>query len=200
MRRPGVGKVGPAEEIRSESWKAGDGAILRFRIQKCANDKLTGETVGEAARRQSAVEVGLSKPQMKIVNLTPDVLFPTQFLLRILTAARTGQSVPVLTTLEGSENGVTTYRTRVTVGPPINSGQQPNEANVRVPILSSFLRWPIAISYFEKGSSASDAPLYEVKSEIYNNGISRAPLLDYNSFVLSGELTSLNIKDEKACH
>jgi len=196
----GAGKVGLTEEIRSESWEAGDGAIFRFRIQNFANDKLTGETAGEAARRQSVVEVGLLKPQMKTVNLTPDVLFPTQFLLRILAAARTGQPVPVLTMLEGSENGVTTYRTLVAVGPPINNGQQQNEVDVRIPTLSSMLRWPVTVSYFKKYSPASDPPLYEVKSEIYNNGISRALLLDYNAFVLSGELTSLNIKDEKACH
>ncbi len=196
----GAGKVGPTEDVRSESWEAGDGAIFSFRIQNFANDKLTGETAGKAVRRQSVVEVGLLKPQMKTVKLAADVLFPTQLLLRILTAARMGQPVPVLTTLEGSESGLTTYRTQVAVGPPINNGQQQNEVDVRVPMLSSLLRWPVTVSYFKKNSPASDAPLLEVKSEIYNNGISRALLLDYNAFVLSGELTSLNIKDEKACH
>jgi len=75
-----------------------------------------------------------------------------------------------------------------------------DEVDVRVPMLSSMLRWPVTVSYFKKDSPAIDPPLYEVKSEIYNNGISRALLLDYNAFVLSGELTSLNIKNEKACH
>jgi len=195
-----AGKVGPTEEIRSENWEAGDGAIFRFSIQKFANDKQTAETAGKAAHRQSVVEVDLLKPQMKTVNLTPDVLFPAQFLLRILTAARTGQPIPALTVLEGSENGVTTYRTRVAVGPPINNGQQQNEVDVHASMLSSMLRWPVTVNYFKKDGPTSDPPLYEVKSEIYNNGISRALLLDYNAFVLSGELTSLNIKDEKACH
>jgi hypothetical protein len=93
-----------------------------------------------------------------------------------------GQPVPVLTTLEGSESGLTTYRTQVAVGPPINSGQQQNEVDVRVPMLSSMLRWPVTVSYFKKDSPASDPALYEVKSEIYDNGISCALLLDYNAF------------------
>lgn len=75
----GAGKVGPTEEIRSESWEAGDGAIFRFRTQNFANDKLTGETAGEAARRQSVVEVGLLKPQMKTVKLTLTYCFRRSF-------------------------------------------------------------------------------------------------------------------------
>jgi hypothetical protein len=34
---------------------------------------------------------------------------------------------------------------------------------------------------------------------IYENGISRALVLDYNDFAISGELTSLEIRDTKPC-
>ena len=48
------------------------------------------------------------------------------------------------------------------------------------------------MSYFDKASkSGEQAPVYAIKFELYENGISRALVLDYNDFAISGELTSL---------
>ncbi|MGZ3352884.1 MAG: EipB family protein, partial [Xanthobacteraceae bacterium] len=43
------------------------------------------------------------------------------------------------------------------------------------------------------------APVYAIKFELYENGISRALVLDYNDFAISGELTSLEVRDTKPC-
>jgi hypothetical protein len=42
-------------------------------------------------------------------------------------------------------------------------------------------------------------PVYAITFELYENGISRALLLDYNDFAISGELKSLEIRDVKPC-
>jgi len=58
------------------------------------------------------------------------------------------------------------------------------------------------ISYFERGKTNKDAeqtPAYAISFELYANGISRALRLDYNNFVISGQLTSLDIKDTESC-
>ena len=47
--------------------------------------------------------------------------------------------------------------------------------------------------------SGEQTPVYAISFELYENGISRALLLDYSDFAISGELTSLEIKDAKPC-
>ena len=47
--------------------------------------------------------------------------------------------------------------------------------------------------------SGEQTPVYAITFELYENGVSRALLLDYGDFVLTGEMTSLEMKDAKAC-
>jgi hypothetical protein len=60
----------------------------------------------------------------------------------------------------------------------------------------------VTISYFDHAvaeNSGEQTPVYAITFELYENGISRALLLDYGDFVLTGEMTSLEIKDAKPC-
>ena len=36
--------------------------------------------------------------------------------------------------------------------------------------------------------------------ELFENGVSRALVLDYNDFVISGSLGKFNVKDSKPCN
>ena len=59
------------------------------------------------------------------------------------------------------------------------------------------------MSYFERGKGADSSeqtPAYAISFELYANGISRALALDYNNFVITGKLASLEIKIAKPCH
>ena len=47
--------------------------------------------------------------------------------------------------------------------------------------------------------AASRLPIYSITFELYENGVSRALLLDYGDFVVSGEMTQIEIKDSKPC-
>jgi envelope integrity protein B len=70
------------------------------------------------------------------------------------------------------------------------------------PKLAAVARWPVTISYFDKNKakqSTEQTPVYAIGFELYENGISRALTLDYNDFVVTGKLTSLDIKDAKPC-
>ena len=61
-------------------------------------------------------------------------------------------------------------------------------------------RWPVTVSYFDRAKTGGEqTPVYSIKFELYENGISRALVLDYNDFVISGELTTLEIHDSKPC-
>ena len=61
-------------------------------------------------------------------------------------------------------------------------------------------RWPVTISYFEQGASLGEQlPVYAIGFELFENGISRALSLDYGDFVVSGNMSQLELKDSPAC-
>ncbi len=85
-----------------------------------------------------------------------------------------------------------------------------DDAAAAEPKLAAVPRWPVTISYFDKGKdtdkdkdkdkeSTEQTPAYAIGFELYENGISRALSLDYNDFVVVGKLTSLEIKEPKPC-
>ena len=48
-------------------------------------------------------------------------------------------------------------------------------------------------------TTGEQQPVYAITFELYENGVSRALILDYGDFVLTGEMTSLEMKDTKPC-
>ncbi len=57
----------------------------------------------------------------------------------------------------------------------------------------------MTVSYFDKqGTGGEQIPVYAISFELYENGISRNLLLDYNDFALKGDMTSLDIRPVKA--
>jgi hypothetical protein len=57
----------------------------------------------------------------------------------------------------------------------------------------------VTVSYFERSDSlAASRSVYAISFELYGTA-SRALMLDYNNFSISGELKTLEIKDTKAC-
>ena len=59
----------------------------------------------------------------------------------------------------------------------------------------------MTVSYFDKAMprGGEQTPVYAIAFELYENGISRALMLDYNDFVITGELTALELRDTKPC-
>jgi hypothetical protein len=124
---------------------------------------------------------------------------------RIVLAAREGKSVLDFPVYDGSESGEKLYNTLTVIGHPIEPGQKPvTDAGAKIPQLAKLTRWPVTISYFEQKDEKAErmgeqTPVYAITFELYENGISRALILDYNDFTISGEMSSLEMKKEKPC-
>jgi hypothetical protein len=121
---------------------------------------------------------------------------------RIITAAREGQSFVELPVYDGSETGEKVYRTFTVIGAPIAPGERkPDDALAKQASSAKLIRWPVTISYFEKGKGdgGEQTPAYSITFELTENGISRALVLDYNDFVLKGEMTQLDLKPQNPC-
>jgi hypothetical protein len=199
----GEGKTA-LSDLNSKTWEDAAAKIFRFNSENRLNTRAVDVVDGNAERRQDAVAVKLTKPNSKTLSLPHDVVFPTEHMRRIIEAARDGKSILELKVYDGSETGEKLYNTLTVIGRKIAPGQQPpQDAAVRVPSLAALARWPTTISYFEIGgkrdASGEQTPVYALSFELYENGISRALVLDYTDFVINGEMTSLEMKTAKPC-
>ena len=127
-------------------------------------------------------------------------MFPTEHVRRIIEAAREGKTILEFPVYDGSETGEKVYNTLTVIGRAIESDKVPDDAAAGQQALAGMKRWPVTVSYFDSSKKGGEQiPVYAISFELYENGISRALLLDYNDFSISGELKSLEIKDTKPC-
>ncbi len=196
----GEGKVA-VSDLRATTWEDGAAKRLRFNSQSFIDDRLRDSVDGQAERGQSGIGVRLTKPGTKSVDLNAELLFPAEHVRHIITAARAGKTLVEAVVYDGSETGEKLYDTLTVIGQPIApNDRKPGDAAAGQAGLAALTRWPVTISYFEKGNKGGEqTPIYAITFELYENGISRALVLDYNDFVLSGEMTTLEIKDAKPC-
>ena len=192
-------------DLRATTWEDGTAKKFRFNSQNLLNEK-PGEAVdGHADRSNDAVTVRLSKPQQKTLEVAAGAVFPTEHMRRIVEAARAGKSILEFPVYDGSENGQKLYNTLTIIGKPLAPTDKPaDDAAAKIPDLAKMTRWPVTISYFEsldaqKQRAGEQLPVYSITFELYENGISRALILDYSDFTLSGKLTSLELKQAKPC-
>jgi hypothetical protein len=68
--------------------------------------------------------------------------------------------------------------------------------------MKTLTRWPVTVSYYDrdaKGKEGEQTPVYAMSFELFENGVSRALVLDYNDFVIAGAMGRFDVKDAKPC-
>jgi hypothetical protein len=195
----GEGKV-TLSDLRSTSWEEGTANRLVFKSQNYLNENLLDTVDGEARRAGEKVQVSLTKPEERKFEIEPTVAFPTDHMRRIIAAARQEKSILELPVYDGSEKGDKVFNTLSVIGRAIAPSERvPTDAAAGKVELAQMKRWPVTVSYFNKDAKTDQPPVYAIKFELYENGISRALVLDYNDFAISGELTSLDLRESKPC-
>jgi hypothetical protein len=196
----GEGKV-TLSDLRSNTWEDADAKNYQFKSQNYLNSRLTETVDGQAVRQPDEVAVQLAKPNDTKLDLDHAIVFPTEHVRRIIEAARAGNTILQFPVYDGSETGERVYNTLTVIGRAIAPDEKvPTDAAAGQQALAGLKRWPVTVSYFDKNANGGEqTPVYAITFELYENGISRALLLDYNDFAISGELTSLEIKDTKPC-
>jgi len=191
----GEGKV-TLSDLRSTTWEDGAAKKFIFKSQNYLNETLLDSVDGEAERQRDKVAVTLNQPAAKTFDLEAGMVFPTEHMRRIIAAAREGKNILELPVYDGSEKGEKVYDTLTVIGAEIAPERVPNDAAAGKQALAGLKRWPVTVSYFDKTARSSDqAPVYAIKFEVYENGVSRALMLDYNDFAISGELTAIELRD-----
>ena len=195
----GEGKV-TLSDLRSTSWEEGTANRLVFKSQNYLNENLLDTVDGEARRTGEKVQVSLTKPEERKFEIEPTVAFPTDHMRRIIAAARQEKSILEQPVYDGSEKGDKVFNTLSVIGRAIAPSERvPTDAAAGKVELAQMKRWPVTVSYFNRDAKTDQPPVYAIKFELYENGISRALVLDYNDFAISGELTSLDLRESKPC-
>jgi EipB-like len=199
----GEGKV-TLSDLSSTSWEDGAGKSYRFKIDARMNDGESNPVDGVAERDGDHITVKLKQPEAKTFTLDGSTVFPTEQIQRIIAAAKEGKSLIELTVYDGSDNGEKVYNTLAVIGQPI-----PGDRAITTPdpsttndAMKSLTRWPVTVSYYDRDAKAKDGeqtPVYSMSFELFENGVSRALVLDYNDFVISGVLGKFDVKDSKPC-
>jgi hypothetical protein len=191
-------------DLRSTSWEDADGKSYRFKVDARMNDTDSSSVDGVAERDGDHITVKLKQPEVKTFTLDGSTVFPTQQIRRIIAAAREGKSLLELTVFDGSDNGEKVYYTMSVIGQPIPGDRttpSPDPATTNDQ-MKSLTRWPVTVTYYDRDAKATEGeqtPIYAMSFELFENGVSRALVLDYNDFVVSGALGKFDVKDSKPC-
>jgi hypothetical protein len=198
----GEGKM-MLSDLQSSSWEDGDGRSYRFKIDSRTNDSDPSPVDGMAERTGDHITVKLKQPQTKTFTLDGSTVFPTEQIRRIIAAARDGKSLLELTVYDGSDNGEKVYNTLSVIGQPIpgtKEAQSPDPSTSSEQ-MKTLTRWPVTVSYYDRDAQKKDGeqtPVYAMSFELYENGVSRKLVLDYNDFVIAGALDKFDVKDKDA--
>jgi hypothetical protein len=198
----GEGKVS-LSDLRAETWEDASAKSFRFNSENFVNQDIVDSVDGRAERGADRLAVKLSKPKQETFDLAADMVFPTEHIRRTIEAALDGKTILEFPVYDGSETGQKVYNTMTVIGHEIPPGEKvPTDAAAGKAALKNLRRWPVTISYFDKNTneaSGEQTPAYSIGFELYENGISRALLLDYGDFTVKGEMTQLDIKDSAPC-
>ena len=198
----GEGKT-TLSDLQSTSWEDAEGKSYRFKIATRMDDTDQSKVDGIAERTGDKITVKLKQPVAKTFTLDGNTVFPTEQIKRIIAAAKEGKSLLELTVYDGSDNGEKVYNTLSVIGKPITgdpAGSTPDPSTTNDQ-MKKLTRWPVTVSYYDhdvKPNSGEQTPVYAMSFELFEDGVSRALVLDYNDFVISGTMGKFDIKDVKS--
>ena len=198
----GEGKTSTSD-LRSTTWEGANAKTFKFTSENYVDDNLSGSVDGHAEHDPDKTTVMLEKPEKKTFDLAAGVVFPTEHMVRVINAAHEGKHILSFPVYDGSETGQKVFNTLTVIGPTLSAGERKHDDAVAGDAkLAAVPRWPVTISYFEQkkaDASSEQTPAYSIGFELYENGISRALTLDYNDFIVTGKLSSLELKEAKPC-
>jgi hypothetical protein len=189
-------------DMRAATWEDAAAKSFRFNSQNYVDQKLKTAVDGHAERDVSRATVDLKKPASKEFGIDAAIMFPTDHMRRIIAAAREGKTLLQGPVFDGSDTGEKVYETLTVIGQAIEpDAHKPDDAAGKDEQLSKLRRWPVSISYFDKSKAGGDQlPVYGIRFELYENGISRALALDYNDFIVAGTMTALETRPSSPCN
>jgi hypothetical protein len=170
---------------------------FRFETKSFTDEQLDKDVRGAAQDNSKGVEVELTQPSAKKVDLAAS-RFPTEHMLEIIQNAKLGKRFFEARVFDGSDDGDKSLVATTVVGKLASpTGDDPDAEKAGAFAKMPF--WPVTVAYFNDKSNGDAMPVYRMSFKLYENGITRDLTMDYGDFVLTGKLSKLELLDAKAC-
>ena len=185
-------------DLRNSTFESGDGGNFRFRTATFLNNAPSPPVDGTAEATAEALRVKLKEPKRAEFQSEGEVMFPVRHMIRLLKAAKAGETTVSAKVFDGSDDGRKVYDTLAVIGRASAAPAADTERDkpLREGDLAALRRWPVTLSYFTAGEGER-TPIYTLTFDLYENGISGRLNLDYGDFAISGNLTQLDLTKGK---
>lgn len=188
-------------DLRATNFEAPESKSFRFMLDRDSNGVPGGKVEGTAEQDDAGLLVKLKQPQPKETRYGKDIVFPSAHTRRLIETALAGKTVIELPFYDGSDNGEKVYDTTTIIGRPLDQSTADRlEETARKAGIDKLRRWPMTISYFPQSAGTADrAPIYTLTLELFENGVSRALVLDYGNLKLKGVLKQIDMSAPAKC-
>jgi len=184
-------------DLKSTSWEGGEGLSFRFNTKQLLNGRVSEDVSGRATLSGDEKEgVGaLLKPKTRKFVIPKTAIFPTEYTLKVIEAARAGKSYFKTLIFDETVSAVAfigKHKPAGTLKPPYKL-----KAEAKLAKLDA---WTIDVSYFSLDSkSGEQTPSYRASLLLYENGVVTDMRMIYDDFTLKGKLRVLEINDAPEC-
>ncbi|MCG5247154.1 cell envelope integrity EipB family protein [Methylorubrum extorquens] len=180
-------------DLRSTTFENGDGKSFRFRTTTVLNNA-PSPAVDGTAEAADALKVKLKEPKRDQFQAEGAVLFPIHHMIRLIEAAKAGETTVSAKVFDGSDDGRKVYDTLAIIGRPNAAPAADTERDkpLREGDHGAMRRWPVTLSYFTAGAGER-TPIYTLTFDLYEDGVSGRLHLDYGDFAIDGNLTRLDL-------
>lgn len=188
-------------DIRSSTFENLASHEFRFLTNTTVDGAVREEADGTASQNKNGeLTINLKKPAARKVTPGGTVLFPTQHLIFLLNAAKSGEKIAEADLFDGSENGDKIYATTTVIGRGKVTALPAGDP-AALPELKGLPRWPLTVSFFDRSvkGGGEQTPIYELSTDVYENGITQTMSLNYSNFSMKGKLISLELLKQAPC-
>lgn len=185
-------------DLRNSTFESGDGGNFRFRTATLMNNAPSPPVDGTAEAGPQALTVKLKEPKRAEFQSAGEVFFPVRHMIRLLKAAKAGETTVSAKVFDGSDDGRKVYDTLAVIGraSAAPAAETERDKPLREGEFAGMRRWPVTLSYFTAGEGER-TPIYTLTFDLYENGVSGRLNLDYGDFAISGNLTQLDLPKDK---
>lgn len=177
------------------TWESKDGKRYNFNIRRTSDGKETENNRGKANVDDTNKAV-YSNPEGKVVELTPDTLFPSMHTRTIIAAALSGTNFFTRRVFDGTEDDGQDD-VSVFIGQASTHPQFVDDRLKDNPLLAA-TEWPVHMAFF-KLKDDTGAPDFEMDLNLLANGVVRSMRIDYGDFSVTGTLKAIEALPAPHC-
>ena len=184
------------EDLQLSGFEDGEGRTFQFVFRRLIDQALRQSTSGYAKLETGATKLTLKEPAPEQLVLPHEVVFPAGFARKLVRAAKAGETFTSAYIFDGSEGAGDYFHATVSIGTRRNQATD----DIFLRQFSTADRWPVTVAYYQAGQSIEGmAPLYEISTELFENGINGSLRLNFGAYMLEAKLVDLALLPQNAC-